>query len=111
MGSNSFTERLAQETRRCFSCYTDFPIHLECLVYFVRLSDRYHLVASDYPGFGHSNWRDAKMFPIRELDNWLQAEREALTESGFRHEQGQVRSPRGQNWGRKLAKNDPSTPG
>src|SRR5437588_12992403 len=25
---------------------------------FARLSDRYHLVAPDYPGFGHSNWPD-----------------------------------------------------
>jgi pimeloyl-ACP methyl ester carboxylesterase len=25
---------------------------------FVRLSDRYHLVAPDYPGFGHSDWPD-----------------------------------------------------
>src|SRR4051794_21262315 len=23
-----------------------------------RLSDRYHLVAPDYPGFGHSDWPD-----------------------------------------------------
>src|SRR5579863_5416982 len=29
---------------------------------FVRLSDRYHLVAPDYPGFGHSDWPDAKTF-------------------------------------------------
>jgi pimeloyl-ACP methyl ester carboxylesterase len=27
-----------------------------------RLSDRYHLVAPDYPGFGHSDWPDAKRF-------------------------------------------------
>ena len=27
-----------------------------------RLSDRYHLVAPDYPGFGHSDWPDAKQF-------------------------------------------------
>jgi pimeloyl-ACP methyl ester carboxylesterase len=27
-----------------------------------RLSDRYHLVAPDYPGFGHSNWPDPKQF-------------------------------------------------
>src|SRR5882762_6425716 len=25
---------------------------------FARLSDRYHLVAPDYPGFGHSDWPD-----------------------------------------------------
>jgi pimeloyl-ACP methyl ester carboxylesterase len=29
---------------------------------FARLSDRYHLVAPDYPGFGHSDWPDAKEF-------------------------------------------------
>jgi pimeloyl-ACP methyl ester carboxylesterase len=29
---------------------------------FDRLSDRYHLVAPDYPGFGHSDWPDAKKF-------------------------------------------------
>src|SRR5579862_5907943 len=28
----------------------------------VRLSDRYHLVAPDYPGFGHSDWPDPKTF-------------------------------------------------
>jgi len=28
-----------------------------------RLSDRYHLVAPDYPGFGHSDWPDPKEFP------------------------------------------------
>src|SRR6266513_5730194 len=25
---------------------------------FSRLSDRYHLIAPDYPGFGHSDWPD-----------------------------------------------------
>src|ERR1700730_12314025 len=29
---------------------------------FARLSDRYHLVAPDYPGFGHSDWPDRKTF-------------------------------------------------
>jgi pimeloyl-ACP methyl ester carboxylesterase len=29
---------------------------------FTRLSDRYHLVAPDYPGFGHSDWPDPKRF-------------------------------------------------
>jgi pimeloyl-ACP methyl ester carboxylesterase len=29
---------------------------------FARLSDRYHLIAPDYPGFGHSDWPDAKTF-------------------------------------------------
>jgi len=27
-----------------------------------KLSDRYHLVAPDYPGFGHSDWPDPKKF-------------------------------------------------
>jgi len=27
-----------------------------------RLSDRYHLVAPDYPGYGHSDWPDPKKF-------------------------------------------------
>ena len=27
---------------------------------FARLSDRYHMVAPDYPGFGHSDWPDPK---------------------------------------------------
>src|ERR1700730_1198311 len=29
---------------------------------FDRLSDRYHMVAPDYPGFGHSDWPDPKKF-------------------------------------------------
>jgi pimeloyl-ACP methyl ester carboxylesterase len=29
---------------------------------FARLCDRYHLVAPDYPGFGHSDWPDPKAF-------------------------------------------------
>src|ERR1017187_8499439 len=29
---------------------------------FSRLSDRYHLVAPDYPGFGHSDWPEPKKF-------------------------------------------------
>lgn len=28
----------------------------------MRLSDSYHLVAPDYPGFGHSDWPDPKQF-------------------------------------------------
>ena len=30
---------------------------------FARLSDHCHLVAPDYPGFGHSDWPDPKKFP------------------------------------------------
>lgn len=29
---------------------------------FSRLADRFHLVAPDYPGFGHSDWPDSKEF-------------------------------------------------
>jgi len=29
---------------------------------FTRLADSYHLVAPDYPGFGHSDWPDPKQF-------------------------------------------------
>jgi pimeloyl-ACP methyl ester carboxylesterase len=29
---------------------------------FARLSERYHLIAPDYPGFGHSDWPDARKF-------------------------------------------------
>src|SRR5437763_15071018 len=29
---------------------------------FARLSDRYNLIAPDYPGFGHSAWPDPKKF-------------------------------------------------
>ena len=29
---------------------------------FVRLSERFHLLAPDYPGFGHSDWPDPKRF-------------------------------------------------
>ncbi len=30
---------------------------------FARLSDHFHLIAPDYPGFGHSDWPDPKTFP------------------------------------------------
>src|SRR5882724_2453691 len=29
---------------------------------FNQLSDHYHLIAPDYPGFGHSDWPDSKKF-------------------------------------------------
>ena len=29
---------------------------------FTQLSDHYHLIAPDYPGFGHSDWPDPKKF-------------------------------------------------
>jgi pimeloyl-ACP methyl ester carboxylesterase len=34
---------------------------------FARLSDRYRLVAADYPGFGHSDWPDPKKFPTPSI--------------------------------------------
>jgi pimeloyl-ACP methyl ester carboxylesterase len=45
----------------------------------VRLSDRYHLIAPDYPGFGHSEWPDPKQFDYtfdhiaRVMDDFTQA--------------------------------------
>ena len=38
---------------------------------FARLSDSYHLVAPDYPGFGHSDWPDPKKFAYT-FDHYLQ---------------------------------------
>ncbi|HUA15838.1 MAG TPA: alpha/beta hydrolase [Verrucomicrobiae bacterium] len=38
---------------------------------FARLSDRYHLVAPDYPGFGHSDWPDPKKFAYT-FDNYAE---------------------------------------
>src|SRR5579862_4714425 len=29
---------------------------------FAQLAERYHLIAPDYPGFGHSDWPDPKKF-------------------------------------------------
>lgn len=36
---------------------------------FARLSDRYQLIAPDYPGFGHSDWPDPKKFAYT-FDNY-----------------------------------------
>jgi pimeloyl-ACP methyl ester carboxylesterase len=44
-----------------------------------RLADKYHLVAPDYPGFGHSDWPDPKQFAYtfdniaRVMDDFTQA--------------------------------------
>ena len=38
---------------------------------FARLSDRYRLVAPDYPGFGHSDWPDPKQF-IYTFDHYAE---------------------------------------
>jgi pimeloyl-ACP methyl ester carboxylesterase len=46
---------------------------------FARLSDHYHLVAPDYPGFGHSDWPDPQQFAYTfdhiasVMDNFTQA--------------------------------------
>src|SRR2546430_6558860 len=46
---------------------------------FSRLSDRYHLVAPDYTGFGHSDWPDPKQFAYtfdnlaKVIDGFLEA--------------------------------------
>jgi pimeloyl-ACP methyl ester carboxylesterase len=50
---------------------------------FARLADRFHLVAPDYPGFGHSDWPDPKKFAytfdhIAEITNHF-AEKLGLT--------------------------------
>jgi dipeptidyl aminopeptidase/acylaminoacyl peptidase len=34
---------------------------------FARLSDRDHLIAPDYPGFGHSDWPDPKNLRTRSI--------------------------------------------
>ena len=38
---------------------------------FARLSDRYRLIAPDYPGFGHSEWPDPKKFAYT-FDNYAE---------------------------------------
>ena len=44
-----------------------------------RLADKYHLIAPDYPGFGHSDWPDPKQFDYtfdhiaRVIDDFSQA--------------------------------------
>jgi pimeloyl-ACP methyl ester carboxylesterase len=38
---------------------------------FARLSDRYHLIAPDYPGFGHSDWPEPKKFAYT-FDNYAE---------------------------------------
>src|SRR3954454_21031519 len=46
---------------------------------FARLSDRYRLVAPDYPGFGHSDWPDPKKFAYtfdhyaEVMNHWTEA--------------------------------------
>ena len=45
-----------------------------------RLADKYHLVAPDYPGFGHSDWPDPKLFAYTfdHIASVMQAFTEAL---------------------------------
>ena len=33
----------------------------------IRLADRYHLIAPDYPGFGHSDWPTRHNSPIPSI--------------------------------------------
>ena len=50
-GLSISTERPDLKMRLCFSC-TDFLLPRRgCQPLFARLSDRYHLIAPDYPGF------------------------------------------------------------
>ena len=53
----SLTEQMVNVS---VSLVDDYVLLFEPL--FARLSDRYHLVAPDYPGFGHSDWPDPKQF-------------------------------------------------
>jgi pimeloyl-ACP methyl ester carboxylesterase len=49
---------------------------------FSRLSDRYRLIAPDYPGFGHSDWPDPKTF-VRPLRRGDERFTEALGLTGY----------------------------
>ena len=63
MDSPSFTERPGRKTRQRFLLLHGLPSSSRMFEpLFSRLSDRYHLVAPDYPGFGHSDWPDPKTF-------------------------------------------------
>src|SRR5947199_1295276 len=50
---------------------------------FARLSDRYRLVAPDYPGFGHSDWPDPKKFAYT-FDHYAEIMNHFAERSGFR---------------------------
>ena len=63
MDSPSSTEKQGRKMHRQFCSFTAFRRHRECSSRcLTRLSDRYHLVAPDYPGFGHSDWPSPKQF-------------------------------------------------
>jgi pimeloyl-ACP methyl ester carboxylesterase len=49
-----------------------------------RLSDRYHLVAPDYPGFGHSDWPDPKKFAYT-FDHYAEIMQQFTEAVGIRH--------------------------
>src|SRR3954449_6456237 len=51
---------------------------------FTRLSDRYHLVAPDYPGFGHSDWPDPKAFAYT-FDHYAEIMARFVEALGVRH--------------------------
>jgi pimeloyl-ACP methyl ester carboxylesterase len=67
MGSPSFTERPARKTPALLLLHGLPSSSRMFEPLFALLSDRYHLVAPDYPGFGHSDWPDPKNSPTRSL--------------------------------------------
>ena len=63
MDSPSFTGRLGQKDAPKILLLHGLPSSSRMFEpLFSRLSDRYHLVAPDYPGFGHSDWPDPRKF-------------------------------------------------
>jgi hypothetical protein len=67
---HSSVVRSQTDSRRCLRQILDLRGHRwartrPCRASYLllaRLSDRYHLVAPDYPGFGHGDWPDPKQF-------------------------------------------------
>ena len=51
---------------------------------FARLSDQYHLVAPDYPGFGHSGWPDPRTFAYT-FDHYAEIISEFTQALGLEH--------------------------
>jgi len=66
MASPSSTGR-RPKTRRRFSCSTASVFLADVRGSLRRISDRYHLIAPDYPGFGHSDWPDPRPSRIRSI--------------------------------------------
>src|ERR1700733_3763379 len=57
------TGKQAQRGLPQFSCCTVFPSSSRMFQpLLTRLAGNYHLIAPDYPGFGHSDWPDPKQF-------------------------------------------------